>query len=111
MNEETIIKYIQEQEENDKLEDGNGTARSRLWRNPGITPEGLKPPPFEMGGDDFSICQELALLYRFNANFHSTRHSTKNRSGAAVPQRQAKGESSPMRNRPGKFVITKMGRI
>lgn len=58
VNEETIIKYIQEQEENDKLEEGrkqksllqkatskNGTAKLRLWRNPGTTPEGLKSNP------------------------------------------------------------------
>ena len=58
VNEETILKYIQEQEENDKLEDGrkqesllqeatskNGTAKSRLWRNQRNTPEGLKLDP------------------------------------------------------------------
>ena len=54
VNEETIIKYIQGQEENDKLEDGrkqqiliqeatgkNGIAKSRLRRNRRNTPEGL----------------------------------------------------------------------
>ena len=58
VNEETILKYIKEQEENDKLADGrkqksllqeatnkNGTAKPRPWRNLRNTPEGLKLNP------------------------------------------------------------------
>lgn len=56
-NEEIIRKYIQEQEENDKLEDEkskepllevtseDGTAGLRIWQNQRNTPEELKLTP------------------------------------------------------------------
>ena len=54
---------------------------------------------------------ELALLYFFRENLHRARDSAKNSPGAATPHTQAQGDNSPIKNKPGKFVITKTGRI
>jgi hypothetical protein len=73
---------------------GSGLSGSGTWN-----PVGQKPR------------QELALLYLFSEIFHRVRDSAKNSTGATAPQTQAKADSSPIRNSPGKFVITKTGRI
>lgn len=62
-------------------------------------------------GGKTALRQELALLYRFIETFQNARDSTKNSTGAPAPQIQAKGDSSPIKNKPGKLVITKTGRI
>lgn len=55
--------------------------------------------------------QELALLYFFRENFHKVRDSTKNNTGTTAPHMQSNKDNSSIKNKPGKFVITKIGRI